>query len=65
VNASALQALDLFLHMQLATFQLDDGEIVDGRMVQSLSDLIFKGSMSSFEFYKVRLDRHQWASIAF
>jgi hypothetical protein len=53
-----LQTCDFVLHQQLATLQLYDLEIVDGRMRAGFADFRFQGPVPSFKFRKMRLYGH-------
>ena len=53
-----LQTHDFVLYQQLATLQLYDLEIVDGRMRPGFTDFRFQGPVPSFKFRKMRLDGH-------
>jgi hypothetical protein len=53
-----LQACDFVLYQQLATFQLNDLEIVDRRMSTGFGYFGFQGPMPSFQFRKVRFYGH-------
>jgi hypothetical protein len=56
--ALVLEARDFVLHPQLATFQLNDLEIVDRRMSAGISYFRFQGAMPSFQFRKMRFYGH-------
>src|SRR5262249_36497160 len=61
VNARAgvvFQLRDFILHMQLAALEVGDGEVVDGRMRQSVIEFLFERLMLPFQFRKMRLDGH-------
>jgi hypothetical protein len=53
-----LQACDFVLYQQLATFQLNDLEIVDRRMCPGFGDFSFQGPVPSFQFRKMRFYGH-------
>jgi hypothetical protein len=48
-----LQARDFVLHQQLATFQLHDLKIVDGRMRAGLGNFSVQGPVPPFQFRKM------------
>jgi hypothetical protein len=62
------QPLDLILHLQFATFELHDSQVIDRWMGQAFGNFVFERLMSSLQFRKVRLHRHavcllnQWPS---
>jgi hypothetical protein len=62
------QPFDLVLHLQFATFEFHDSQIIDRWMGQAFGDFVFQCLMSSLQFRKVRLHRHavcllnQWLS---
>jgi hypothetical protein len=53
-----LEARDFVFHPQLATFQLNDLEIVDRRMGVGFGYFRFQAAMPSFQFRKMRLYGH-------
>ena len=53
-----LQACDFVLYQQLATFQLNDLEIVDRRMSAGFGNFSVQGPVPSFQFRKMRLYGH-------
>jgi hypothetical protein len=52
------EASDLVLHEQLLSFQFRNYQIVRGWVRQGFADFLLKGLVPSFEFRKMRLDRH-------
>jgi hypothetical protein len=59
VDAGALaQTCYLVLHLQLATLQLCQFEIVRGGMLESVGDFVFKHPVPLFEFRKMRRCGH-------
>jgi hypothetical protein len=57
-DAVHLQARDFVLHQQLATLQLHDLKIVDGRMRTGLGDFGIQGPVPSFQFRKMGFYGH-------
>jgi hypothetical protein len=53
-----LQARYFVLYQQLATFQFNDLEIVDRRVITGFSEFRFQGPMPSFQFRKMRFYGH-------
>jgi hypothetical protein len=49
---------DFVLHEQLLPFQFRNFQAVRGWVRQGFADFLLKGLVPSFEFRKMRLDRH-------
>ena len=54
---------DLVLHLQLASFQFRDLQTVRRWVGKGIADFLFKCAVPSFEFRKMRFDRHMAASL--
>jgi hypothetical protein len=60
--------LYLVLHLQFATLELHNSQVIDRWMGQAFGDFVFERLMLSLQFRKVRLHRHavcllnQWLS---
>jgi hypothetical protein len=57
--ALILDARDFVLHLQLATLEFSEFQVIDPVMLLSLCDLVIEGLMLLFERGKIRLDGHR------
>jgi hypothetical protein len=57
-QAVMAQSLDLFLYLQFTAFEFYDYQVIDRGMGQAIRYFVLECLMTSFEFRKMRLQRH-------
>jgi hypothetical protein len=53
------QTFDFVLDLQFSTLDLDDRDVIRGRMIERFVKLIFQRFVLTFQFRKMSLDRHR------